>query len=593
MDRNKNYASFSIPKRDAKQEKAKPIQVDLFDVAMLEGAQFAEIEIVYNNDNGNDNGNGNNNSNGNGNGNNLAGDNSRGESIRSFMRSAAHQAQPIAKAAVDPIREKFFQMRSLAYNSPLARNDAGLFYRQAKYMEDFEDAYSEQAQFSMYYPNYQHMGYEQLRTYFTWRTKIRKGIFAPASLSYYFLYIYELLSGIGAGSPAEGADKLEQIWKASGGNKPALDKYMPQWLKDYHIYYILPYSFTDFIDRHGLHDYYPELYKYDAGKKSLWFWNDMSSYDISKSAFYSANADKEEIIIDCFDAVLYSIRELCVQYGTKIDNILTYGNNTGFRWYPFQRALFHHWYSQQDRIVELPGGEKYRCKHSQWTSNTVANDNKRSDFVGYLIKKTEACLRQVFKYKYKINADPRMATRDLRRAGIPVDAFDKAIEDTVERFYRDLTKTVVTVDHDNLARIRKEALGTQDKLTVPEGATTQSAASGSIDQSGIVDIFAALENDALQDSPPDDGASVNEPETDEWQSLKEALTDIEHAALSMALRSAADIKSFADENSIMLEVLIDGINEKAADHIGDSILELGEDIIIYDDYKEQILKLIE
>lgn len=42
-------------------------------------------------------------------------------------------------------------------------------------MEDFEDDYDGDAPFSMYYPCYQMMGYEQLRTYFSWRSKVRKG----------------------------------------------------------------------------------------------------------------------------------------------------------------------------------------------------------------------------------------------------------------------------------------------------------------------------------------------------------------------------------------------------------------------------------
>jgi len=49
-----------------------------------------------------------------------------------------------------------------------------------------------------------------------------------------------------------------------------------------------------------------------------------------------------------------------------------------------------------------------------------------------------------------------------------------------------------------------------------------------------------------------------------------------------------NIKAFADENNIMLEVLADSINEKAADLIGDSILEIDEEIILYDEYRENI-----
>ncbi|MCL2402300.1 MAG: hypothetical protein FWC90_06620, partial [Oscillospiraceae bacterium] len=67
----------------------------------------------------------------------------------------------IVKRALDPIREKFYAMRDLASGNPFARNDASLFYKQAKFMEDFSDDFEGHATFSMYFPYYQHMGYDQ------------------------------------------------------------------------------------------------------------------------------------------------------------------------------------------------------------------------------------------------------------------------------------------------------------------------------------------------------------------------------------------------------------------------------------------------
>ena len=52
------------------------------------------------------------------------------------------------------------------------------------------------------------------------------------------------------------------------------------------------------------------------------------------------------------------------------------------------------------------------------------------------------------------------------------------------------------------------------------------------------------------------------------------------------------MKRFADEHGIMLEVLADSINEKAFDHIGDSILELDDSMIIYDEYLENVKAMV-
>ena len=135
----------------------------------------------------------------------------------------APQPQAIASRASDPIRERFYEMRSLAVNNPFAYRDVDVFYRQAQFMADFTDDYWDYAEFNMYYPSYQRMGYHQLRTYFTWRTTAREGTFRTVSLSYIFLYVYELLAGVGVSDAAEGLEKLTAVWEALRLHEPALD----------------------------------------------------------------------------------------------------------------------------------------------------------------------------------------------------------------------------------------------------------------------------------------------------------------------------------------------------------------------------------
>ena len=53
----------------------------------------------------------------------------------------------------------------------------------------------------------------------------------------------------------------------------------------------------------------------------------------------------------------------------------------------------------------------------------------------------------------------------------------------------------------------------------------------------------------------------------------------------------ADFRQFADDHHVMLEVLADGINEKAMDYIGDNLLD--EDLAIYADYINQVKGMVE
>ena len=118
-----------------------------------------------------------------------------------------------------------------------------------------------------------------------------------------------------------------------------------------------------------------------------------------------------------------------------------------------------------------------------------------------------------------------------------------------------------------------EARGTQDKLTVPDDAPVELAAPPPVEAPRAVSCDEAA---------------------DGWAALREALDAVERAALSLALRGdTAGVKALANANGVMLEVLADGINEKAADLVGDNILSLDDGISIYDDYRDKIAAMAE
>jgi len=493
-------------------------------------------------------------------------------------------SQPIPPRIIDPIREKFYEMRKLASQRPFARNDSELFYRQARYMEDFTDDFEGNAKFNMYFPYYQNMGYEYLRTYFSWRAKVRSGDIQPTSLSYIFLYIYELLSGIGVKDPTDGLDKLLEIWNTFSKENTTIAKYLPRWLKDYHVFYEMPHSFTDFIEEHNMQNHYSLILLFDEKvENKLLLWNSVSGYDVTNSKYYKEG--NEQIMSDCFNVVLEKIQEFCVNRKTRFEDLLIYSVSRRSPWQPFKHALFGSRAKQNDREIKISEFEKYFCKNGQWTANLPIYYSTQKDFVGYVIKKTEACLRQATGYKYKLVADMKSGSkpfRELQRPAAKRAELDKVIEKAVEDFYADLNRTIVKVDHTNLARIRSESLETQDSLIVPE-ETCQENHSGS-DNGSL-----ARQWNRPPDSLDVDDTPVTLSFADGWKALKTALTDIERQALSLALQDGADIKAFADENNIMLEVLADSINEKAADLIGDNLLEVGDELFVYDEYFDNIV----
>jgi len=197
------------------------------------------------------------------------------------------------------------------------------------------------------------------------------------------------------------------------------------------------------------------------------------------------------------------------------------------------------------------------------------------------MKKMEAELRKTVKYKYKLSANLDMVnpyTLDkLHKAGIFID---KIIESAVFEFYKEATKTVVRVDHEALDRIRLEALDTQQSLIVEEQEKTY-------DFNTSIDCIDSVSSDQnIFSDPSDVEVSSN---FDIWDMLKDALNENELKALDVIIVNG-DLKKFADESGIMLEVLVDGINEKAMDYIGDNILD--EDMAIYEDYEEYIKGMV-
>ena len=546
MQDSEKYAAFLIPQRVTQISNEKSSSADTAPAggAPLEDTRFAEVEID-------------------------AGmrRESAGESALRFYSSVT-PAQPIEQRASDPLRQKFYEMRKLASSKPFSRNDSDLFYRQAKFMEKYVDDYDGDAKFVMYFPYYQHMSAEQLRTYFSWRAKVRRGIIEPVSVSYAYVYVYELLSGIGVTDPLDGLGKLVTIWDDFLKYGPALENHMPRWFKDYHVYYGLSHSFEEFVKEHDLHRYYSLTLILDTDEeKKLELWNSLSAYDVTKSKFYKGG--NEQLLQDCFATVLTRLREFYESREARFENILIYRVSNKTPWYPFRQALFYDWFKQPDHKVIMPGRERYYCQNNRWTASLPIYYSTQKDFIGYIIKKTESCLRKVVKYKHTLTTEVRTGNKvfsELRELDASPSELDDVIENAVTDFHRDINRTIVTVDHANLARIRREAIGTTEKLIVPEE---------------VVNSEFLIPNSELSEQIHDG-----------WVAFKAALSPVELKALTIALTDSAGVKAFADENGIMLEVLTDSINEKAADYIGDNIIEVDDGIIIYDEYRETIAEMV-
>ena len=116
-------------------------------------------------------------------------------------------------------------------------SEAELFYRQGLLMADFEDDCPYNGTFKSYFPTYNAMSDRQLRGYFTWRAQVRRGNIEETSTSFAFLYLYELICGIGVDDPLDGFDKIKAFWDAYRAFEPGIDRFARVWLQDYAVFH--------------------------------------------------------------------------------------------------------------------------------------------------------------------------------------------------------------------------------------------------------------------------------------------------------------------------------------------------------------------
>ena len=160
-----------------------------------------------------------------------------------------YRDEPIIKTGrqmVNYLPDRYREMRAISRWQDDPKGGAGrwlseaeLFYRQGLLMADFEDDCPYRGTFKSYFPTYNAMSDRQLRGYFTWRARVRRGDVQETSASFAFVYLYELICGIGVENPREGFDKIRDFWYAYRIFEPGLDRFARVWLQDYAVYHDL------------------------------------------------------------------------------------------------------------------------------------------------------------------------------------------------------------------------------------------------------------------------------------------------------------------------------------------------------------------
>lgn len=407
-----------------------------------------------------------------------------------------------------------------------------IFIKQGKLLAAYEDDYVYDRRVTHYFPTYQSLTNPELRGYFSWRTKLRRGNLQKTSLTYAFLYIYELLNQIGVADPMDGYRKLAEFRDAYGALDDGILPYLNLWLMDYVVYYNLDA---------GLLADTPQV-RFNRGiavldsiqsrgdEEVIRAVKQLSPKWLERSKFY------REYREDCDTVIVRVLRRMSAHYNARCKKTMVeqyFGSFSQYRVILFDAAVFYERQVEGSRQYKVDENYIYRCRNGLWSVqkyNCLPHSNGK---LGDVLKAIDDVMRECYGYgrpiQYKL--DTKWILKIIREEAQRLLAEKKAAEEKK-----------ITIDYSRLARIRDDAAVTRDRLMVEE--------------------------EAEEEAPPvQTPAPAEEPEDT-------PLTRDEYRLLQSLLygRDYGWVRS----SGLMLSVLVDGINDKLYDTFSDSVL-LGDD----------------
>ena len=437
-------------------------------------------------------------------------------------------------------------------SGPGARDSrSALFLKQAKLLEFYSDDYPFDKNVTCYYPTYQALSDQELRGYFSWRTKLRAGNLQKTSLSFAFLYIYELLNQIGVTDPLDGYEKLLRFQKDYGSLDDRILPYLNQWLYEYAAYYELEPGLLAATPQ-MIFDHYvavledvqtQEPEKIVEAVKYFTKWLD-------RSKFYAGNReDMDEIIVRV-------LRKVSDHYAHRKNTFIQqyFGKPLELFAAPFSTAVFCHREKSRDREYRLSRYTLYRCRNGFWTLFRLDIHQRPNTKLNQLVKTIDSFMRQEYGYGHPVKCETD--TKWLL----------KLIREEIQKLLaqKETAKAkVITIDYSKLSSIRSDAALTRDKLTVEE----------------------ELEPEEPQaPEPPAPEPPAPEPSADT------PLDDAEYRLLRCLLYGG-DL-SWVQSEGHLLSVLVDSINDKLYDTFADSVLEMNDRPELVGDYIEELKEMV-
>lgn len=508
-------------------------------------------------------------------------------------------------------------------------SEAELFYRQGLLMADFEDDCPYNGTFKSYFPTYNAMSDRQLRGYFTWRAQVRRGTVEETSTSFAFLYLYELICGIGVDDPLDGFSKIKAFWDAYRAFEPGIDRFARVWLQDYAVFHgldpkLLRDSKTVMFDnalielRRAARDLVPapapsgqtpkrrktpeptlplppDEVREERLMASI---NALSTYNLSNSRLdRSHHRDLRHVACAVY---VRMARYYDTHRKTGIVASL-FGEETAMPYTMFASAVFFAPERHEDCEYRLDPIHIYRCQNGFWECMRIHGSRQKSGKLGEMIRVCDQRLR--------LALDP---AHPLKEEKVP-KYLAKIIDDEIVAWLSwDAAHQPVKIDIDlsQLGHIRSAAAQTREALLIDEeredGAPVEVEAT-LIEQpntESAPDMTAEPGEMTIQQDEPDEPTVSTEEFGVVAPLLVSAPAPVTPAPIEAAnkLAPAADafLRALLEQNAAQAtsaversgqseDMLVDSINGALFDLVGDTVIEFsaaGPQII--EDYKADV-----
>lgn len=424
--------------------------------------------------------------------------------------------------------------------------------------------------FFSYTPQYSQMNRAQLSYYLWWRENVRSGVYPDADYSYVLLYLYELINLSPYRDKQYTLDEMCEIWLHYGKEHAFVSKYLGEWICDFCLINRLS------VPSERLRPLYPEIMK----------------SCLIKEFYVVGSEEKDGIGSICADALV----EIASAYDYRKSKYATEDR------LPYMKK---HLVGAVDAVLsnDSEKGDIFGGMRHAMADNSAV----RTAYSGALCsvsvrKKIEIeyySFSRSYELRYLISDIMKYSENKLRKlwgikSRLNIYALPTSIKKCIDKYFESIMPSAVGADnnrkksndgiseYEGLYDAPRSALSTENAAIIEERSwETTKILIETFEDENTEDFGISVSNDTPVSQNPS-----SPPEEDDFAKSLGKRLDFLVAVLD---GSAVKQRRIAAELSSPAEVIVDEINELAADILGDILIEGDDgDYSIIEDYRELV-----